>query len=332
MNLPSFQYFEPRSVKEASRLLRQGKGRGKILAGGTDLLNLMRMRSETPSFLVNLGALKELSFIRYDKAGGLRIGALTSLAAISESAEVRVRCPMLAQAAEKIASPQMRNAATLGGNILLDTKCPYYNQTPLWFESGIRCLKAGGDECLAVKGEKNCYAFWSSDTVPPLIALGARVKIVTGEKGHWLNLDKLYTGLGDKPVKIAADEILTEVLIPASSCHMKGAYLRFSQREAIDFPVVSVAVAAAVSRQGKISRLRIVAGGVDSAPKRLLKAEGLLRGKIVDGALAPAAAAMAAREVAPIKDVFYPSRFKRDVLRALVEDGILACMSGEKAG
>ena len=329
MTLPEFQYIEPKSLKEVSRLLRQVR-RGKILGGGTDLLTLMRMRLEKPAFVIGLGAIAGLSFIRYQKGRGLRIGAFTTLSAIGRSSEVKERCPILAQAADKIASPQMRNAATLGGNILLDTKCPYYNQSPLWLESGERCLKAGGDICLAVRGEKSCYAVWSSDTAPPLVALDARVKLVRGEKERWLLLDRLYTGLGDKPCKVAADEILTEVLIPEDSCRLRGVYLRYSQREVIDYPVVSVAVAQ--YRNKKSAEFRIVAGGVDPAPKRLVQAEALLRGQRIDETLAQKAAAMAAKEVGPIKDVFYPSRFKRDVLRALVEDGILACVLGEKAG
>ncbi len=328
MTLPEFQYLEPKSLKEASRLLKQVK-RGKILGGGTDLLVLMRMQVEKPAFVIGLGAIPGLSFIRYLKGQGLRIGAFTSLAAICRSPEVKEQCPMLVQAAEKIASPQMRNAATLGGNILLDTKCPYYNQTPLWLESGERCLKAGGDICLAVRGEKSCYAVWSSDTAPPLVALGARVKLVRGDKKRWLPLDRLYTGLGDKPCKVAPGEILTEVLIPEKSCRLRSVYLRYSQREVIDFPVVGVAVA--LYRGKKSAEFRIVAGGVDPAPKRLIQAEALLRNQKIDETVAQKAAAAAAKEVGPIKDVFYPSRFKRDVLRALVEDGILACVFGQES-
>ncbi len=331
MALPQFNYFQPKTLREASNLLKKEKGQGKILGGGTDLLPLMRMRLETPPIVVSLDAIRNLSFIRYQKGQGLRIGAFTSLAAISQSPEIRTRCPILAQAAEKAASPQIRNAATLGGNILLDTKCPYYNQSPLWLESGVRCLKAGGDICFAVRGAKSCYAAWSSDTSPALAALKARVKLVKAEGKRWLSLDHLYTGLGDKPHRIAADEILAEVLIPESCCRLRGVYLRYSQREAIDFPVVSVAVAVAPSGGEEVGEVHIVAGGVDPAPKRLAQAEALIRGKKVDVALAQKAAALAAKEVSPIKDVFYPSRFKRDVLRALVEEGIMACVFGEKA-
>jgi len=329
MTLPGFQYIEPKSLKEASRLLRQA-GRGKILGGGTDLLTLMRTRLEKPAFVIGLGAVPGLSSIRYQKGRGLSIGAFTTLSALCHSSEVQEQCPMLAQAAEKIASPQMRNAATLGGNILLDTKCPYYNQSPLWLESGEPCLKAGGDICLAVKGQKSCYAVWSSDTAPPLVALGARVKLVRDGKERWLAGDQLYTGLGDKPCAVAADEILTEILIPEHSCRLRGVYLRYSQRQVIDYPVVSVAVA--YYQHKKPAAFRIVAGGVNPAPKRLVQAEALLRNQSIDAGLAQKAAAMAAKEVGPIKDVFYPSRFKRDVLRALVEDGIIACVFGEKAG
>ncbi len=328
MTLPEFQYLDPKSLKEASRFLKKAK-QAKILGGGTDLLPLMRIRVENPAFVIGLGALRGLSFIRYRKGQGLRIGALTTLSAICRSAEVKEYCPMLAQAAEKIASPQMRNAATLGGNILLDTKCPYYNQSPLWLESGERCLKAGGEICLAVRGEKSCYAVWSSDTAPSLVALRARVKLLRNEKERWVSIDKLYTGLGDRPCKLASDEILTEVLIPEESCRLRGAYLRYSQREVIDFPVVSVA--AALYQGKKSSEFRLVAGGVDPAPKRLKQAEALLHNQNIDETLARKAAAAAAKEVGPIKDVFYPSRFKREVLRALVEDGILACASAEPA-
>jgi 4-hydroxybenzoyl-CoA reductase subunit beta len=290
----------------------------------------MRMRLEKPAFVIGMGAIPGLSFLRYQKGKGLRIGAFTPLSVICQSSEVKERCPILIQAAKKIASPQIHNAATLGGNLLLDTKCPYYNQTPLWLESGERCLKAGGDLCLAVRGQKSCYAVWSSDTAPPLLALGARAKLVRGDKARWLPLDRLYTGLGDKPHKIAFDEILTEVLIPEGSCGLKGVYLRYSQRKVIDYPVVSLAT---VQYQLKKSvEFRIVAGGIDAAPKRLVRAEALLRSQKIDETLAQKAAAMAAKEVGPIKDVFYPSRFKRDILRALVEDGIMACVSGENLG
>ncbi len=289
---------------------------------------MMRMRVEKPAFVIGLGAIPGLSFIRYQKGRGLRIGAFASLSAVCCSPEVKKHCAILVQAAEKIASPQMRNAATLAGNILLDTKCPYYNQSALWLESGERCLKAGGDVCLAVRGEKSCYAVWSSDTAPPLVALGAKVKLVRGDKEQWVPLDRLYTGLGDRPCKVAPDEILTEVLIPEKSCRLRGTYLRYSQREVIDFPVVSVAVAH--YRGKKSSEFRIVAGGVDPAPKRLTRAEALLRNQKVNQAMAQKAATAAVKEVGPIKDVFYPSRFKRDVLGALVEEGILACVSAEQ--
>ncbi|MBI4523690.1 MAG: FAD binding domain-containing protein [Deltaproteobacteria bacterium] len=314
-------------MKEASRLLQQ-RG-GKIWGGGTDLLSLMRMRLEKPLFIVSLGAIPGLSFIRYQKGQGLRIGAFTPLASICSSSDVKEQCPMLAKAIEKIASPQIRNAATLGGNILLDTKCPYYNQSPLWIESGERCLKAGGDQCLAVRGQDSCYAVWSSDTAPALIALGARIKVTQGRQQRWLLIDRLYTGLGDRPCNIAADEIVTEVLIPESSCRVKAAYRRHSQRDVIDFPVVSVAVAHYSTK--KAADFRIVAGGVDPAPKRLLRTEALLNGQTIDGNLARQAGAAAAREVGPIKDVFYPSRFKREVLGALVEDAILACVADGNA-
>lgn len=329
MTLPEFQYVEPKSLKEASRLLRRA-GRGTIFGGGTDLLTLMRTRLQKPACVVGLGAIPGLSFVRYEKGRGLRIGALTTLSALCHSPQVKEHCPMLAQAAEKVASLQVRNAATLGGNILLDTKCPYYNQSPLWLESGEPCLKAGGDICHAVKGQKSCYAVWSSDTAPPLVALGARVKLVRDRKERWLAVDQLYTGLGDKPCNLAPDEILTEVLIPKCACDVKGAYLRYSQREAIDYPVVSVAVAH--YQHKKFAEFRIVGGGVAPAPKRLVQAEALLRGQSVNAALAQKAAAIAAKEVCPIKDVFYPSRFKREVLRGLVEDAIIACVFGEKAG
>lgn len=330
MPLPAFQFLEPKSVKEASRLLKK-TGRAKVLSGGTDLVPLMRMKLEQPALLIGLGGISGLSFIRYQKGRGLRIGALTPLAAVCNSPLVKRHCPMLAQAAGKIASPQMRNAATLGGNILLDTKCPYYNQSPLWLESGERCLKAGGERCLAVKGQDSCYAVWSSDAAPPLVALDARVRLVRGETARTLPIEQLYTGAGERPCKIAADEILTEVLVPERSCRLKSVYLRYSQREVIDFPVVSVASARYGPKQP--AAFRLVAGGVDPAPKRLVRAEALLRGRPIDKATAEKAAAVAAREVGPIKDVFYPSRFKRDVLRALVEEAILACgVAGEPPG
>ncbi len=179
MNIPRFDYLEPASLQEACSLLEEHGERAAILAGGTDLLVRMKQRTATPRYLVNLRSISNYDGIADGE--GLRIGALTMLHTLTISPAIQAQAPILAQAARRVASPQVRHLATLGGNLCLERRCWYYNQSASWRQARPPCFRTGGDECHVVKGGDACYALFSADTAPALLALEAEVKVVGPE-------------------------------------------------------------------------------------------------------------------------------------------------------
>jgi 4-hydroxybenzoyl-CoA reductase beta subunit len=238
MTLPKFEYFEPRAVEELFPLLSAYKGEAKIISGGTDLLVRMNQRIVTPSCLVNLKSIPNLDYINHDQTGGLRIGALTTLHAVETSSTVREHFPILAQASSRVASPQIRNTATIAGNICLDTRCWYYNQSYHWRQSLSPCYKLGGDQCYVVKKGDHCYSLFSADTVPAFIGLGARVKIMGSAGEKVIALEDFYTGVGETVNVLQPDEVVMEVQVPNPPSHTGGVYLKYSTRDVIDFPIL----------------------------------------------------------------------------------------------
>jgi len=178
MALPKFDYLEPESIGEVSQLLSQYQGDVNVISGGTDLLVRMNQRGVTPSYLVNLKRIPDLDYITHDRTEGLRIGALTTLHEIETSSIIQEHFPILVLASSRVASPQIRSTATIAGNICLDTRCWYYNQSHRWRQSLSPCYKLGGDQCYVVKKGDHCYSLFSADTVPALIGLGAKIKIM----------------------------------------------------------------------------------------------------------------------------------------------------------
>ncbi|MDY6864001.1 MAG: FAD binding domain-containing protein, partial [Thermodesulfobacteriota bacterium] len=178
MRIPKFEYLAPKKLEDAVSFLKKYKGDIKVVAGGTDLIVNMKQRTITPKYLINLKEIADLDFINYKKNDGLKIGALTALRTIEKSGVIREKFPVIAKAAHEVASVQIRNVGTLGGNICLNTRCWYYNQPLYWRKSFPFCFKVGGDCCNVVKKGKQCYALFSADTVPALIGLDAKIKVV----------------------------------------------------------------------------------------------------------------------------------------------------------
>jgi len=279
MSMPDFKYLRPTTAADAVAL-RAANASSRYIAGGTDLLPNIRRGLVETGVVIDLGGIAELTHIELGQ-DGLRIGAGTTLAAIAGDAAIRARFTALAEAAEAVAGPTHRAAATLGGNLCLDTRCVYYNQSEYWRESNNYCMKLKGDGCRVAKKSKRCYAAFSGDVAPALIALAAEVEILGPTGSRRIPIADFYRDDGMAWLTLAADELLVGVHIPLPD-GWTTSYEKIRVRGAIDFPLAGVAVALK-RKDDAIDDLRIACTGVSSRP---LAVEGLaeLAGKPLDAA------------------------------------------------
>src|SRR5437899_8604567 len=212
MRLPLFEFRAPKTVEEAARILDGEGAKAMPLAGGTDLLPNMKRRQQVPKTLMSLHHIRELRQMELGDSGS-RLGACLTLSEIAADPRLRNGLTALAQAASFVATPQIRNMATLGGNLCLDTRCNYYDQTYEWRKSIAFCLKKDGTTCWVAPGSPKCVAISSTDTAPALMALGARVRLVSRSGEREVLLSDLYNNDGIDSIKRRTDEILVEVLL-----------------------------------------------------------------------------------------------------------------------
>jgi len=237
----------------------------RILAGGTDLLPSMRQGLFCPKYLLDLRHIAELKGIHPQPDGSVEIGALTPLTAIEHSDLLRQLYPVLPEAAKTVASPVLRNMGTIGGNICLDTRCLWYNQSFAWRKSCGFCIKKDSDICHVAPGGSKCWAAFSGDTPAALLCLAADIEIVSAAGIRRLKLTDFYTGEGDNYRKLIANELVTRVVLPASSANYRGAYRKLRIRGSIDYPLAGVAVVVKRSN-GHIDDARIGITAVNPAP------------------------------------------------------------------
>lgn len=280
MRLPYFRFHAPETIAEAARILAGEGPDAMILAGGTDLLPNMKRGQQTPKHLVALRHIQSLRDIR--NGSGLTIGAGLSLTALLANESVQQNYTALWQAAKVVATPQLRNMATLGGNICLDTRCNFYNQGEEWRKAINYCLKKDGEICWVATSSKTCLAVSSTDTAPALIALGAKIRLVSADNERVVDLKDFYHDDGIDYMGRRADEILGEVILqPASG--WKSTYWKLRRRGSFDFPILSVAAAVKLSDDGTVEDARIVLGAVASKPMVSTEASKFLIGKkIID--------------------------------------------------
>jgi 4-hydroxybenzoyl-CoA reductase subunit beta len=296
IRLPWFDYRAPHSVAEAARILAGEGPRAMLLAGGTDLLPNMKRRQQTPATLVALRGVQELKTITNGSGGNgeMRIGAGVTLSEVAGNQAVREKYAGLMQAAAQVATPHLRNMATLGGNLCLDTRCSYYDQSEEWRKAIDYCYKKDGEVCWVATASKRCVAVSSTDTAPALIALGARVKLVSAAGEREVALEDLYRNDGMEYLTRKPDEIVTEVKLPGAG--WKSTYWKLRRRGSFDFPVLGVAAAARFAQDGTIEEARIALGAVASRPFLVPKASEMLVGKkLTDEVIAEAAAAVGSR-------------------------------------
>ncbi|HYL85312.1 MAG TPA: xanthine dehydrogenase family protein subunit M [Candidatus Angelobacter sp.] len=320
MRLPLFEFRAPSTIEEAARIL-DGEGSGAMpLAGGTDLLPNMKRRQQVPKTLMSLRHIAQLNQLRLSD-GGSRIGACLTLAEIAADPRFRNGLTALAQAASFVATPQIRNVATLGGNLCLDTRCNYYDQNYEWRKSIGFCLKKDGDTCWVAPGSSKCMAVSSTDTAPALMALGARVRLVSRSGKREVPLSELYQNDGIHYMKRQPNELLTEVLLD-SSRGWKSAYWKLRRRGSFDFPVLSVAAAARFSKQGVVEDARIVVGSAACLPLLASEAAKSLVGRPLNPDSIAEAASLASRIAKPLDNTDFDMTWRKRVTVEFVTNAL----------
>jgi xanthine dehydrogenase YagS FAD-binding subunit len=287
----SFEWTSPATLDEALRLLQppastEARERPQALAGGQDLLTVLNEGIAQPARIVNLKAIPGLDRIAERGKEGLELGALVTLADLAESPLVREGFPGLAEAARSVASPQIRNLATVGGNLCQRPRCWYFRH------ENLVCLKKGGNECHAASGENKyhaifgdgpCHIVHPSDLAPMLVALGASATLHGAKGERTVPLERFFVlpseGGIEQETVLEPGEILTRVTVPASGAARRSTYLKFRERESFDFAMVSVAAAIESGADGRITSARLVLGGVAPIPWKATRAEEFLRGQ-----------------------------------------------------
>jgi len=329
LTLPVFRWARPATVDEALRLLATHPGECLLVAGGTDAVPNLKHRLHEPRLVVSLGGVDELRFARADERG-LHLGALLTLRELAEHPDVVRDFPALATAASKVASPQIRNMGTLGGNLCLDTRCTYYNQTYFWREALGFCLKKDGLKCHVVPAGRRCVAAHSSDVAPVLIALGAGVEIASAAGRRALPVEDFFVGDGVHNNVLAPGELVTGVSVPAAARGALQAYGKLRPRGAIDFPMLSVAVAGRVEG-GAVTVLRIVVSALGARPRTLGGLDALAQGRPPGEPLFEAVAAAAYKQCKPLTNVPYDDEWRHEMVPVFVKRALREAFAGRAA-
>jgi len=313
IRLPAFSYHAPRTLSEAAAILAGEGPEAMVLAGGTDLLPNMKRRQQTPRTLVALQKIAAVHGKTARSSDGLELLAGRTLRSLAADAELCADPAYAAlwQAASQVATPHIQNMGTLGGNLCLDTRCSYYNQSYEWRQAIDFCMKKDGALCWVATGSPKCLAVSSSDTAPALVALSARVRLFSQAGVREIPLASLYRDDGIAYLTRRPDEILASVLLP-SLPGWRSVYLKLRRRGSVDFPVLGVA--AALRFDGaEISDARIVLGAVASCPIMAEAAAASLVGGRLDDERIDGAARLAARLAHPLDNTDLGGAFRKRV-------------------
>jgi xanthine dehydrogenase YagS FAD-binding subunit len=323
--LKSFKYIDVKTVHEACRLLAKYKGKARMIAGGTDLLGILKDKilPSYPEVIINIKAIPELNYIKEDRHG-LKIGALATLSDIAKSHVIREKYKVLAEAASSVGSPQIRNMATLGGNLCQDVRCWYYRY-PHAIGGRMICLRKGSGRCLALPGDnryhaifggKRCFAVCPSDTAIALTALDAKINIVGMRKNRIVPVRDFFTTLGNV---LKPGEMVTEIQVPKPLEKTKQTFLKLTLRKPIDFAIASVA-SVLYLEGGICAKASIAIGGVAPAPFKAVTAEQLIKGKTIIPEVAAEAAEAAVANARPLS----MNAYKVEMTKTLVKRAILS--------
>lgn len=326
LRLPPYRYHRPSTVAEAVSLAGAYAGDAMFIAGGTDLIPNMKHRLFEPGHLIALKGIDGLKGIA-EENGHLRIGATETLTSVARSPEVRERFPALSAAAGHIAGPQLRNAGTIGGNLCLDTRCTYYNQTAFWRDALGYCLKKDGDVCHVTKVGTKCVAAHSADTPPVLMTLDAVAVLVGAEGEREVPVRDFFVTDGILNTQRAPDEIVTELRVPLESAGRRQGYTKLRQRNSIDFPLLTVAIAADLDGDGTVRSIEGVITALGARPRVLTGWDEVAVGRKLDGEVVEELAARAHKQCHPLENIIVDADWRRAMVpvyvrRALEQVGV----------
>jgi 4-hydroxybenzoyl-CoA reductase subunit beta len=336
LRLPPFTYAAPATVDEVLAALAAPGQRTRLLAGGTDLLPNLKHGIEEADVVVSLQHVAELRGIAATPDGGLRIGAMTALEDVARHPLVRQRYRSLAQAAGLVAGPHHRRMGTLGGNVCLNTRCVYINQTYFWREALGFCLKKDGELCHVVKGGKRCVAAASNDTAPPLMTFGARLEIASAARGRReVALSEFFVKDGVYNKALQADELLVGVIVPPAVGGTRSAYAKLRPRGSIDFPRLGVAVAyriggaegaPALAGEAIVGDLRVVVTALAAVPQPLRDMREIAEGKVPGDPLWDDVAAAAYKQCHPLTNIDGDPTYRREMVAVFVKRALRAAL------
>jgi 4-hydroxybenzoyl-CoA reductase subunit beta len=318
LRLHPYHYHRPATLKEALGLLKQHTGDVMAIAGGTDLVPNMKHRLFTPSHLVALKDLAELQGIE-ERDGELVIGAAESLTSVATHPLVKKHLPALADAAAAIAHPMIRNQGTIGGNICLDTRCTYYNQTHFWRKALGYCLKKDGDVCHVVKGGTKCVAAHSADTPPILMALGASIDIASADRERKLPLESFFVADGIWNKMMAQYELVTRVRVPLPPPGQRAVYVKVRERNAVDFPLLSIGLAVELDETDSLAqRISLVVAALGAKPRVIGGLDKITDGKKLTSDVIEEIAQQAFRQCNPLENIIVELEWRRAMVPVYV--------------
>jgi 4-hydroxybenzoyl-CoA reductase subunit beta len=317
MRLPKFVYRAPLTIKDAVKMRADAGLEGQFVAGGTDLYPNMKRRQQTPQTVISLMRLNELREIKGDGAAGLRIGAGVTLTDLHDHPVVLRDYPMLAAAAKLISTPSLRNMGTIGGNLLLDTRCNYYDQNYEWRKGINFCMKKDGDVCWVAPGSPKCWAVQSSDLVPLMVALGAKLRFASTLGDRIIEAAGVYNNDGINYLHKRPDELLVDIELPARN-GWRAVYLKLRRRGSFDFPVLGVAARLDAGPDGAVKNAKIILGGIAPAPLEMTEAQEKITGAPLNAESIEAAAEDAYNKARPLDNTDFAMNWRKQMARVYV--------------
>ncbi len=316
MRLPQFEYLRPDSLKECLLMLEESNTDARVMSGGTGLLVNMKHGVIYPKRVVSIKSLSELSSITKDSEGNVQIGACVTLSNLSKHPLISQKFPVLHNAVRSVGSMHIRNMATLGGNICLETRCWYYNQSRQWRQAKGLCHRTGGSVCHAISGSKRCHAINSSDTVVVLMALDALVYVMKKDQERSIPIREFFKDNGAHNTVLEEGEIVASIVIPKTAEFTPAKYIKIQHRQGIDFAIASIG--AALKRNGKAGEMTIVVNSIASAPVMLKKTSQIIMESGFKEDAILKAAKEARSEIGTLTNLFSSAGYKRQIVEVLV--------------
>src|SRR5438309_9423501 len=281
MRLPKCDSHTARTIAEPVKIIDDTGPDAQFVAGGTDLYPNMKRRQQTPKTVISVMRVPELNQVTGDGRQGLVIGASVTLTEVCENSVIKRDYPVIASAARTISTPILRNMGTIGGNLLLDTRCNYYDQNYEWRKGINFCLKKDGDVCWVAPGSSKCWAVQSSDLVPVMVAIGAKFRLVSTLGERVVDAAGLYNDDGIDYLHKRPDELLVDIQLPPIN-GWRASYQKLRRRGAFDFPVLGVAAFIQMEQAGMVVNANLILGGIAPSPVEVKEAEQALIGQPLD--------------------------------------------------